>query len=209
MHYKHASLSDNRVRRERDSFSPAGSVRIGSDLPPAGHSLPIQFESRQKNEPYKMYSSAFLRRERDSNPCGIAPKRFSRPPRYDRFDIPPCGNRCIIAQSRWKVNAKRQIQWKKRHKNRDFHEKQKNADFFLRNPLTNPKNGVYYWHKARASWKGIPGCSLFFQIHIQARQWRLSAVVFPPRYASLALFFDKQRSSTDENRIGLFRQPRI
>ena len=30
------------------------------------------------------------RRERDSNPCGLVPKRFSRPPRYDRFDIPPC-----------------------------------------------------------------------------------------------------------------------
>ena len=31
----------------------------------------------------------FWRRERDSNPCGISPKRFSRPPRYDHFDIPP------------------------------------------------------------------------------------------------------------------------
>ena len=30
------------------------------------------------------------RRERDSNPCGRVPKRFSRPPRYDHFDIPPC-----------------------------------------------------------------------------------------------------------------------
>ena len=30
------------------------------------------------------------RRERDSNPCGREPKRFSRPPRYDRFDNPPC-----------------------------------------------------------------------------------------------------------------------
>ena len=29
------------------------------------------------------------RRERDSNPCEIALKRFSRPPRYDHFDIPP------------------------------------------------------------------------------------------------------------------------
>ena len=29
------------------------------------------------------------RRERDSNPCGREPKRFSRPPRYDHFDIPP------------------------------------------------------------------------------------------------------------------------
>ena len=29
------------------------------------------------------------RRGRDSNPCGIAPKRFSRPPRYDHFDTSP------------------------------------------------------------------------------------------------------------------------
>ena len=29
------------------------------------------------------------RRKRDSNPRGVSPKRFSRPPRYDRFDIPP------------------------------------------------------------------------------------------------------------------------
>ena len=29
------------------------------------------------------------RRERDSNPCVRVPKRFSRPPRYDHFDIPP------------------------------------------------------------------------------------------------------------------------
>ena len=29
------------------------------------------------------------RRGRDSNPCGVAPKRFSRPPRYDRFDTSP------------------------------------------------------------------------------------------------------------------------
>ncbi len=31
------------------------------------------------------------RRKRDSNPRGLSPKRFSRPPRYDRFDIPPLG----------------------------------------------------------------------------------------------------------------------
>ena len=29
------------------------------------------------------------RRLRDSNPRGLAPKRFSRPPRYDHFDKPP------------------------------------------------------------------------------------------------------------------------
>ena len=31
----------------------------------------------------------FWRRQRDSNPRGLAPKRFSRPPRYDHFDMPP------------------------------------------------------------------------------------------------------------------------
>ena len=31
----------------------------------------------------------FWRRQRDSNPRGVAPKRFSRPPRYDHFDMPP------------------------------------------------------------------------------------------------------------------------
>ena len=35
------------------------------------------------------FRGTFWRRERDSNPCEIALKRFSRPPRYDRFDIPP------------------------------------------------------------------------------------------------------------------------
>ena len=30
------------------------------------------------------------RREWDSNPCALADKRFSRPPRYDHFDISPC-----------------------------------------------------------------------------------------------------------------------
>ena len=29
------------------------------------------------------------RREWDSNPCALADKRFSRPPRYDHFDISP------------------------------------------------------------------------------------------------------------------------
>ena len=32
------------------------------------------------------------RRKRDSNPRGLSPKRFSRPPRYDRFDTSPCVN---------------------------------------------------------------------------------------------------------------------
>ena len=43
-------------------------------------------------------SVLFWRRQRDSNPRGVAPKRFSRPPRYDRFDMPPYGfNRGIVS----------------------------------------------------------------------------------------------------------------
>ena len=37
------------------------------------------------------YVGFLWRRKRDSNPRGLSPKRFSRPPRYDRFDIPPLG----------------------------------------------------------------------------------------------------------------------
>ena len=43
-----------------------------------------------KNSTRKSRCCLFWRRVWDSNPRGIAPKRFSRPPRYDRFDNPPC-----------------------------------------------------------------------------------------------------------------------
>ena len=42
--------------------------------------------------------AVFWRRGRDSNPCGVAPKRFSRPPRYDHFDTSPYRCYDIIAQ---------------------------------------------------------------------------------------------------------------
>ena len=49
--------------------------------------------NRQKREKLawtsKVQTSFTWRRQRDSNPRGLAPKRFSRPPRYDRFDMPP------------------------------------------------------------------------------------------------------------------------
>ena len=48
------------------------------------------------------FLAANWRRERDSNPCGRVPKRFSRPPRYDHFDIPPymnCRSADIIGYS--------------------------------------------------------------------------------------------------------------
>ena len=37
----------------------------------------------------QLMSFSCWRRARDSNPRGLAPKRFSRPPRYDHFDMPP------------------------------------------------------------------------------------------------------------------------
>ena len=76
-------------RRQRDSLSPAGSVRVGS----ACHRQPFTtdpFESFLM--PNKKSTTRVLfvwRRQRDSNPRGVSPKRFSRPPRYDRFDMPP------------------------------------------------------------------------------------------------------------------------
>ena len=38
---------------------------------------------------YVFVLDSHWRRQRDSNPRGVTPKRFSRPPRYDRFDMPP------------------------------------------------------------------------------------------------------------------------
>ena len=38
------------------------------------------------------------RRGWDSNPCGVAPKRFSRPPRYDHFDTSPGGENRAVAR---------------------------------------------------------------------------------------------------------------
>ena len=73
-----------------------------SGSPTAGFSLSLKCERLQrvaallypKSFPPKQKDTfadvlLFWRRLRDSNPCGLAPKRFSRPPRYDRFDTPP------------------------------------------------------------------------------------------------------------------------
>ena len=38
---------------------------------------------------YTNFTTGAERRGWDSNPCGVAAKRFSRPPRYDRFDTSP------------------------------------------------------------------------------------------------------------------------
>ena len=63
-------------------------------LRPAWVLLQIVFGFLQEKD---HLSGLFLwRRERDSNPCGISPKRFSRPPRYDHFDIPPKQGRMVL-----------------------------------------------------------------------------------------------------------------
>ena len=51
---------------------------------------------KERTEHNSIQSALTWRRERDSNPCGRVPKRFSRPPRYDHFDIPPYMN-CRVA----------------------------------------------------------------------------------------------------------------
>ncbi len=53
-------------------------------------SNPQSLDTKQKT--HQPTAGAFLlwRREWDSNPRALSDKRFSRPPRYDHFDIPPC-----------------------------------------------------------------------------------------------------------------------
>ena len=46
-------------------------------------------QKREKPRKRSVFKAFWWRRGRDSNPCGVAPKRFSRPPRYDRFDTSP------------------------------------------------------------------------------------------------------------------------
>ncbi len=46
----------------------------------------VQRPTQRKNP---TLSAGFWRKRRDSNPRGLAPKRFSRPPRYDHFDTLP------------------------------------------------------------------------------------------------------------------------
>ena len=49
----------------------------------------LRFTPLQKERSTRWVLLSFWRRQRDSNPRGLSPKRFSRPPRYDRFDMPP------------------------------------------------------------------------------------------------------------------------
>ena len=51
------------------------------------------------------------RREWDSNPCALADKRFSRPPRYDHFDISPCSYLLGAVKSAQKYSRCFQRHW--------------------------------------------------------------------------------------------------
>ena len=49
-------------------------------------------QKREKPQKRSVFKAFWWRRGRDSNPCGRVPKRFSRPPRCDRFDTSPYMN---------------------------------------------------------------------------------------------------------------------
>ncbi len=59
---------------------PAQNIFKNKQIPPC-------VSCRSKRDCRTCVPSLFLKRSgRDSNPRGVAPKRFSRPPRYDHFD---------------------------------------------------------------------------------------------------------------------------
>ena len=62
------------------------SSRLRSPVMTASITLRIYFTHYKKKT---TRLGGLWRRQRDSNPRGREPKRFSRPPRYDRFDMPP------------------------------------------------------------------------------------------------------------------------
>ena len=76
-----ASLLAKAKRQPRD--------RGFSGVAACNHRLHENPSSEATKNPTK-FVGFLWRRKRDSNPRGLSPKRFSRPPRYDRFDIPPC-----------------------------------------------------------------------------------------------------------------------
>ena len=62
-------------RRGRDSFSPEGSVSVGSDLPPAGHSLLTRSNPYNKEtEPYTRYGSTSLAERKGFEPLWGCPQ---------------------------------------------------------------------------------------------------------------------------------------
>ena len=98
--------------------------RSGDSNPGAGIHQPNGLANRplrpawvllQSRKDYLIYpQSKKWRRERDSNPCGVSPKRFSRPPRYDRFGIPPNRDPAIIRCFHSFVKGKRDKKQKKK-----------------------------------------------------------------------------------------------
>ena len=93
VHY-HASMANNRsvgclvgfvpfyVKYEKERVDATSRCRLPTRSNPT-----LNFH---KQKAYTRVDIGFSwRRMRDSNPRGREPKRFSRPPRYDRFDNPP------------------------------------------------------------------------------------------------------------------------
>ena len=91
------------VTTEKEGFEP--SRRSSRPAPFPGVSLQPSWVLLQASELCSIHffklSTCVLnesqRRGWDSNPCGVAAKRFSRPPRYDRFDTSPKHCHSIIA----------------------------------------------------------------------------------------------------------------
>ena len=75
-----------REERRETTETPKGPPRSG--IACGSHEPRGLFVSAYANAPCPNMGRGRWRRRRDSNPRGLAPKRFSRPPRYDRFDTP-------------------------------------------------------------------------------------------------------------------------
>ena len=84
------SISNRRIRKRSRCGSPLKYIFYKKRTQTFAH-LRVQLGS-------------FWRRQRDSNPRGLSPKRFSRPPRYDRFDIPPKLYQFIIFRKNRQAN---------------------------------------------------------------------------------------------------------
>ena len=71
--------------------SAAKNSHTGLFFHPAGAALVRTPLINKTKKPFGGFypPKGFWRRQRDSNPRAVADKRFSRPPRYDRFDMPP------------------------------------------------------------------------------------------------------------------------
>ena len=93
-----------RLARATALVANAAPLQATALLPPpeatlcvAGSSHPLPCQKQKKKHRFGCF--LLWRRQRDSNPRGVAPKRFSRPPRYDRFDMPPYKIRAAFSRS--------------------------------------------------------------------------------------------------------------